>query len=196
LPRVEALAEVAAKGAVAIGPGFDRVLPAPEPIGLERAEPAIHVEVVGKRRDVILARAHRPIEDVGRDQVVAVLEDVHPDIDHLAEQALDGVATAIKLRGKTFDDETGELFCGRVHASFRGNGITIIRAAFHRRPCPPSRFRTVTAKKSILRWGCPAAAHLAEAFVATSGRSARRDRAKRASAGSWKTLFSGPTLRF
>jgi hypothetical protein len=119
LAGVEALAQIATERAVAIWPCLDRVLPAPQPVRFECAVPAVHVEVVRERRGAKLGRPLRPIQNMCGDQIVAVLEDVDPDLDRLAEQALDRVATPIQLGREVLDHEAGKLFGGRVHAISR-----------------------------------------------------------------------------
>src|SRR5262249_43550458 len=89
-----------------------------QPIDLERAEPAIDVEVVGERGRAVLAAEGGPIQDVRGDLVVPVFEDVHAHVDDFAEQALDRIATAVELGRETLDDEAGKFFAGRVHALF------------------------------------------------------------------------------
>ena len=102
LPALELAVDLPAPGRPAVDPGGDRELPAAERVDREDAVPAI-VPDRRHRRLAPSARAGLPVANRGPQNVVPVAEDVCPDVDAVADRALDRVAAAVEHRPDTLD---------------------------------------------------------------------------------------------
>src|SRR5262249_23038191 len=120
LSRLELLRDVAPPGGEDIRPGFDRVDVARVSSEPEATGPAVIV-AVHHRGPVPLRLVDRAMEERGADDVVAVAEDIGPDFEQIADDALDRIAAAVDLRVDGFDDDAiARRPCGMLLNAGRG----------------------------------------------------------------------------
>ena len=98
------LADLVEPGAERVAPGLDRELVAGVALERKAAGPAVVVDEA-HRRAAPLGLAGNAVEHRGGDLLVAVGEDVGPDLDGIADDALDRRAAAVDLRPHRLDDD-------------------------------------------------------------------------------------------
>jgi hypothetical protein len=144
LPRLDLLLEGGAPGGEAVDPAFDRDAPLAHPIERERAVPAVVFEGVGHRHRRRPTLSRRQIENPRREHVVSIGEDVGPEPQLVAHQALDRISPAQHGRRDATHDQVGErtirIAFDRT-CRFHENQRKAVRCA----PLPPDAARRVTA---------------------------------------------------
>jgi hypothetical protein len=84
-----------------VGPGFDRIMPAPNPIEREAGNPTVVIKEDQRRFAPISARG--PISDDGAQLAVPVAKEVCPDFEVVADNPLHRVAAAVEFGIDVFD---------------------------------------------------------------------------------------------
>src|SRR5258708_4863338 len=105
---VDLLLQAITPGREQVGPRFDGVRPAADPIDGDRRVPAIGVGVEGERHQRPARVTWSPEQDAGGQLVVAFFVDVGADPDDVTGDSLDGKAAPIQLRGDALDGDALE----------------------------------------------------------------------------------------
>ena len=116
LPGLDLPAQLVAPRLEPVDPGLDRELPPPAAVHVKGAGPAVGLFLDLPHLDLVPLRgARRAVADRGAEQLVAVAEDRCPDLDLVADGALDRVAAAVELRPDVLDLDAGWLRLGNGH---------------------------------------------------------------------------------
>src|SRR5690606_27843080 len=101
----------------------------PEPIGAERAEPAVGIEAVHERRRLECLVSRPAVRDACPHEIVTILENRGTHLDRGADRPLDGMSAPVECRSDLLDHHARELESGCQLRHFSGFSGLAGRAA-------------------------------------------------------------------